>query len=218
MRQAVFVTGGTGYLGRALLPRLVEHGHAVTALARPGSQEKLAPGVRVLLGDALARGDWMHEVPRGCTFVHLVGTPRPAPWKAREFEAIDLASVDVAIEAASAAHIAHFVYLSVARPAPVMRAYQAVRAEAERRVERAFDSTTFVRPWYVLGPGHRWPSALLPLYAALAWLPATRAAAQRLGLVTLEEMTEALVGEVERPSRGRWVLDVARIRSARART
>ena len=34
MGQRVFVTGGTGVLGRRLVPRLVEAGHQVTAVAR----------------------------------------------------------------------------------------------------------------------------------------------------------------------------------------
>ncbi|MFL5496078.1 MAG: NAD-dependent epimerase/dehydratase family protein [Gemmatimonadales bacterium] len=33
----VFVTGGTGYLGRVLIPELLHRGHAVRALVRPGS-------------------------------------------------------------------------------------------------------------------------------------------------------------------------------------
>lgn len=52
------------------------------------------------------------------TFVHLVGTPRPSPAKASEFRRVDLVSVQAAVTAALNAHIAHFVYLSVAQPAP----------------------------------------------------------------------------------------------------
>jgi len=50
-----------------------------------------------------------------------------------------------------------------------------------------------LRPWYVLGPGHRWPYALVPLYKVCEWLPFTRAAALRLGLVTLDQTDPALV-------------------------
>ena len=55
MQRNVFVTGGTGYLGRALIERLVARGHAVTALARPGSEARLPRGARTVLGAALAR-------------------------------------------------------------------------------------------------------------------------------------------------------------------
>ena len=41
----VFVTGGTGYLGRPLIRELLIRGHTVRALVRPGSEKKLPAGV-----------------------------------------------------------------------------------------------------------------------------------------------------------------------------
>ena len=39
--RRVFVTGGTGYLGRALVPLLATRGHDVCVLVRPGSEHRL---------------------------------------------------------------------------------------------------------------------------------------------------------------------------------
>jgi uncharacterized protein YbjT (DUF2867 family) len=72
---------------------------------------------------------------------------------------------------------------------------------------------TVLRPWYVLGPGHRWPAALVPLYWVLERLPATRAGARRLGLVTLEQMLRALVAAVEHPPPATRVVEVPEIRA-----
>jgi hypothetical protein len=63
----------------------------------------------------------------------------------------------------------------------------------------------------VLGPGHRWPYALLPGYWLLEQQPATRATAQRLGLVTLAQMVNAMVAAVENPVASR-VVEVPEIR------
>jgi uncharacterized protein YbjT (DUF2867 family) len=73
-------------------------------------------------------------------------------------------------------------------------------------------SATILRPWYVIGPGHRWPMALLPAYWMAERLPATRDAARRLGLVTLDQMVEALVAAVEAPPSGVRVVEVPEIR------
>ena len=62
-------------------------------------------------------------------------------------------------------------------------------------------TATIVRPWYVLGPGHWWPKALVPLYKLFEAFPPTRATAQRLGLITIEQMVTAIVqsGILDRP-------------------
>jgi uncharacterized protein YbjT (DUF2867 family) len=133
------------------------------------------------------------------TLVHLIGTPNPSPAKAAEFQRVDLASVRAAVEAAAAAQVAHFVYLSVAHPAPVMHAYQGVRIEGERLIRDAGLTATVLRPWYVLGPGHRWPMLLMPLYAIARLIPAFRAGSLRLDLVTIEQMVAALVRAVDEP-------------------
>ncbi|MGE0352666.1 MAG: NAD(P)H-binding protein, partial [Gemmatimonadales bacterium] len=146
------------------------------------------------------------------TFVHLIGTPNPSPSKAEEFLRVDLASVQAAVPAAVVAGVRHFVYLSVAHPAPVMRAYVAARMRAEEIIRASGLGATILRPWYVLGPGHRWPYLLLPLYWTASLLPPTRPGARRLGLVTIEQMIRALVHAVETPVDGVRVMEVGEIR------
>src|SRR5689334_8222588 len=129
--RTVFVAGGTGYLGGRLIPLLLARGHRVRALARPGSAAKLPPGCDVVTGTPFDRTTFAAAITRGDTFVQLVGVPHPSPSKAKEFVEIDLRSAVESIAAATDAGVGHFVYVSVAQPAPVMRAYQAARAEAE---------------------------------------------------------------------------------------
>jgi uncharacterized protein YbjT (DUF2867 family) len=214
----VLVTGATGYLGRALVPALIARGHCVRALVRSGSEGRLAPGATAVIGSALAPADVKRALAGADTLVHLVGVPKPSPAKAQQFRSVDLVSIQASVEAIGkigsehGAARPHLVYLSVAQPAPVMRAYLAVRAEGEALIRaRGFDATC-VRPWYVLGPGHRWPLALTPIYAILGRLPATREAAERLGFVSLAEMTAALVHAVEHPAQGMRVVTVPEIR------
>ncbi len=96
----------------------------------------------------------------------------------------------------------------------MMHAYIAVRRECEAAIESAGLNATILRPWYVLGPGHRWPYILIPLYKLTEQLPVTREGARRLGLVTLEQMIRALVFAVENPAQGNRVVGVPEIRTA----
>ena len=114
----VFVTGGTGYVGRPLITHLLERGHEVRALVRPGSEKKLPTGCQAILGDALDAKSYVPKISPSDTFVQLVGVSHPNPSKAAEFRQVDLASGRGAIEAAKAAGVGHFVYISVAHPAP----------------------------------------------------------------------------------------------------
>jgi uncharacterized protein YbjT (DUF2867 family) len=212
----VFVTGGTGYVGRRLVRALLELGHDVRVLTRPGSAARVPPGASAVVGDALDASSFQHQVRAGDTLVHLVGTPHPSPAKAAEFRKVDLPSILASVTAARHAGAAHVVYVSVAQPAPIMRAYIAVRAEGEAALAASGLTATVLRPWYVLGPGHWWPLALVPLYAMARLIPATRTGAERLGLVRLDQMVSALVRAVEQPpAPGSLALvDVPRIRAA----
>jgi uncharacterized protein YbjT (DUF2867 family) len=215
-RRCVFITGATGYMGRALIADLLRRGHSVRALARKESTQRVPAGAETVIGDALAPRTFADKVAPADTLVHLVGTPHPSPAKAASFRTVDLPSVDAALAAARAARIAHFVYLSVAQPAPVMQAYIAVRQEGEARIRASGIAATILRPWYVLGPGHRWPYFLVPFYALAERLPPLRETALRLGLVTIGQMVGALVAAVERAPQGIRILDVPAIRAAHA--
>lgn len=128
---------------------------------------------------------------------------------------IDLASAREAISVAVAGGLRHLVYVSVAHPAPIMRDYIAARTEAEAAIGQSGLNATILRPWYVLGPGRRWPLALVPVYWLLGAMPATRDSARRLGLVTVEQMVGSLRRAVEAPPRGVRVWEVPEIRVSR---
>lgn len=214
-KRTVFVAGGTGYLGRPLISRLLARGHRVRALVRPGSEKKLPAGCETVQGNALDGASYARQIQPADSFVQLVGVSHPSPAKAAQFRSVDLVAGKAAIESARSAGVNHFIYLSVAHPAPVMKAYIQVRAECESAVFASGMNATILRPWYVLGPGHRWPYLLLPIYALMELLSATRSGAQRLGLVTLDQMVAALARAVENPCRGVRVVEVPEIRSGR---
>jgi uncharacterized protein YbjT (DUF2867 family) len=212
--RQVFVTGGTGYMGSRLIPTLLERGHRISALVRPGSQTKLPPGCTPVLGNALDGDSYAQHLGSCDTFVQLVGVAHPSPAKEREFVEIDQKSAIEAIRVAAQAGIAHFVYVSVAHPAPMMHAYIYARTACEAQLRTSGLNATILRPWYVLGPGHRWPYALVPFYWLAERIPSKREAARRLGLVTVAQMVNALAAAVENPAEGVRVMEVPEIRTA----
>ena len=88
--ERVCITGGTGYIGSRLIPRLLAAGSAVSVLARPESQANLPLGCEPIPGNALDATSYVDRVYAGSTFIQLVGVPHPSPAKAAQFRNIDL--------------------------------------------------------------------------------------------------------------------------------
>jgi uncharacterized protein YbjT (DUF2867 family) len=209
----IFIAGATGYIGRHLVPELIARGHTVRALARASSISKLPADTEPVIGDALDANTFAHVIAPSDTFIQLVGVPHPSPAKAQQFREIDLVAIQQSARAAMNTTIRHFIYLSVAHPAPVMKDYIAVRAEGERLLRDSGLSATFIRPWYVLGPGHRWPYALLPLYWIWGAFPAHRDTAARLYPVKLGDVIRAIANAVDDPPNGIRIIEAPEIRA-----
>jgi uncharacterized protein YbjT (DUF2867 family) len=210
--RRIFITGGTGYIGSRLIPALHARGHEVIALVREQSRDKLPATCTPVVGNALDGESYRRFVEGADTFIQLVGVSHPSPAKARQFAEIDLKAGLEAIRIAREMNVRHFIYMSVAQPAPVMQAYLNVRAECERAIAANHLNATIVRPWYVLGPGHLWPYFLVPFYKIAELIPQTRESALRLGLLKIDEMIRALVAVVDEPAEGVRVLTVSDVR------
>lgn len=70
----IFIAGGTGFLGKAIIQRLLDTGHTVTALARnPASVGITSPNLRVIQGSPLQAGPWQGELATHQAIINLTG-------------------------------------------------------------------------------------------------------------------------------------------------
>ncbi len=199
MNHKIFITGGSGYIGSALIPQLIKRGHEIRALVRSQSLYKIPTGWGIVSGDVLDNKTYEDKIFPSDTFVHLVGVSHPNPFKKELFVKVDLKSLEQTLDAAISSNIKHFVYLSVAHPAPIMKSYIEVRKKCETLIYQSGLSATIIRPWYVLGPGHYWAYLLIPFYKIFQNIPITRDTARRLGLVTLFELIKPIIYAIDNP-------------------
>jgi uncharacterized protein YbjT (DUF2867 family) len=193
MMQQYFITGGTGYMGTRLTRRLIKKGCRVTLLIRKGSEHKVPAGAEIITGDPFDATTFQSAIPAAAIFIQLLGVPHPSPRKARLFKDIDLRSVKASADAAAFAGVSHFIYVSVAQsPSKLMHAYQEVRKEGEDYCQYKNLPCTFIRPWYVLGPGHWWPLLLLPVYGIAELIPSWKMKMRSMALVTISQMLNTL--------------------------
>ncbi len=143
----ILVAGGTGTLGRSLIPLLAAHGEPVRILTRGGrdGHDQAAPGVEVMIGDvrdadAVRRAmDGVRTVVSAINGFGGVG--------ALGVQAIDRDGNANLIEAAEAAGVEQFVLVSIQQasldhPIELFR----MKAEAERRLKATGLSWTIIRP------------------------------------------------------------------------
>jgi hypothetical protein len=94
----------------------------VKALTRPGSESRIPPGAQPVVGDALDGSTFVAAVAPTDTFVPPSGLPIPARPRPPQFRTIDLVSAAASVAADVKAAVRPFAYVSVAPPAPVMKA------------------------------------------------------------------------------------------------
>lgn len=172
MPEQVFVTGGSGYVGRNLIRRLVADGHAVVALARsPASAAAIESlGARAAAGDILDRAS-LEAGMAGCRWlVHAAADTGHGGFSAGQHRT-NLEGTRHVFEAARAAGIERAVHLSTeavllsgrplvraneSTPIPARHAgsYSASKAAAERMalsLSSAACPVVVVRPRFVWG-------------------------------------------------------------------
>jgi hypothetical protein len=77
----VFVTGGTGLVGRRIVARLRQRGDDVLVLTRSADSAKQLPAeVSVVVGDPAMAGSWLNDLAACDGVIHLAGESVAARW------------------------------------------------------------------------------------------------------------------------------------------
>ncbi|CAN5551061.1 hypothetical protein BH10BAC5_BH10BAC5_09440 [soil metagenome] len=212
-KKKIFISGGTGYIGRSLIKSLLGKDFEIYALVRAGSEKKLPEGCNIIIGDALNAETFRNKIFPCNTFVQLTGVSHPGPGKKQFFTTVDLASVKASVENAVSAGVKNFIYISVSNPAPVMKEYVDVRIEGERIIKESGMNAYIIRPWYVIGPGHYWPLIFKPVYFIAELIPGLKDKAVDLGLIKLSKVVNALVYAAENPRTGIRLITMKQLRN-----
>ena len=148
----VLVTGATGFVGAALIPRLQAGGHTVRAYAR--RPEAVAPGIEVVKGDAIA-GTGLDEALAGvdCAY-YLIHSMEPSA--DGTFDARDRRAAKNFADAAKAAGVGRVIYLGGLVPeGKEASLHLASRLEVERLLHDAAPASVALRASIVIGARSR---------------------------------------------------------------
>jgi len=155
MTQSVFVTGAGGFIGRALVSRLVASAdRKVKCLTRQAAPESAAGNgkVQAVIGDLLDDSRYKSALAGADVVVHLAAaTGRAAP---AEYSRVNVEGTRTLVRACKDAGVRRLLYVStIAAGYPDQRYYPYARtkAEAEAIVRQSGLAFTIVRPTIVLG-------------------------------------------------------------------
>jgi nucleoside-diphosphate-sugar epimerase len=176
----VCVTGATGFIGGALVRRLLNDGVSVRALARPSRRaDALANRVELIRGD-LGDSQAVERAVSGVDVVYHAAAKVEGPWTREQFMDTNVEGTRRLFQACKRQNTPHVVYLSsiaVYGPAskdelideltpfdssPEKRdSYSSSKIQADRIASTSEVPVTILRPGMVYGPGRPLPIGLL---------------------------------------------------------
>jgi NADH dehydrogenase len=153
----VFVTGGTGFVGRHIIKKAVKDGHTIVALIR--SEEKArevfkdTPGVEFVKGD-INKKNTMIEGMKGCdAVIHLVGIIYEIKKKKATFEKIHYGGTRNVLKAVEKAGVKCYLHMSALGARPMVKSrYYKTKWAAEKLVTQSGLDWTIFRPSVIFGP------------------------------------------------------------------
>jgi nucleoside-diphosphate-sugar epimerase len=221
--QKILVTGATGFVGRALVARLLAKGRAVRAAVRALSADLPAPVEQVPIGEIGPDTDWTRAVNDVDAVVHLAARVHMTGEAMRStlplYQAVNAAGSAALASAARRAGVRRFVLLSTTTvygdrshgrpfdesspPAPGSP-YAQSKLEAERLVAAALrESATqlvVLRPPLVYGPGATGNFARL-VGLVQRGLPLPLASVRnRRSLVFVDNLADAILRTLDHPA------------------
>ena len=149
----VAIIGGTGFVGSYIVDALLEQGHDVALLVRPGSEHKVRQsGALCVVSGSIDSSASICELTSGCdAAIYCVGILRELPRKGITFEATQFDGVANTVDAAVENGVGRFLLMSANGVRVPGTQYQETKKRAEDRVLASDLDATIFRPSVIFG-------------------------------------------------------------------
>jgi len=194
--RRVFVTGGTGFVGRAVIQALRAEGCAVRCLVRRGSERDLRGlgAIERIEGDVMSRQSLEHAMDGCDAVIHLVGIIREHPAVGVTFERVHTQGTINVLEAAAAVGARRYVHMSALGTRSGARSrYHRTKWSAEEAVRASPVPWTIFRPSIIYGRGDGFVTVLARMIQRLPIVPIIGAGRQRLQPVPVVDVAQGFV-------------------------
>lgn len=202
MDTRVTLVGGSGFIGRRLVERLVGRGVLVRVISRHAQGGDAAPQIERVAGSIEDPSTIERAIAGATAIVNLVGTT--AAKSERQFHSLHRDSPGRLAEAARLAGVGRFVHVSaMGASLDALSTADRSKAAGEIAVREAFPDANIVRPALVYGPGDHFFTRFTPLVRSAPAIPLIGGGHTRFQPMHVDDVAEAMARVLELPRGGR---------------
>lgn len=198
----IVIFGGTGFVGRHLVARLVAAGHDVLVPSRNRSMQRelhIVPQARVINVDVYSDAALRELLQGAHAVINLIGILNERGRNGRGFEAAHTGFTKKLIAACQASGTRRLLQMSALNAGRGRSHYLRTRGEAEAAVKASGLDWTIFQPSVIFGPGDGLFARFAGLLKIAPVLPLARAGA-KFAPVHVGDVAEAFVRALTRPA------------------
>lgn len=205
----IAITGGTGFLGREVIKKLLDGGHTVVALSRG----KHIPGVELVNGDLTDKGSLKSLVEGADVVIHIGAMLGKWGVEWEEYLKVNFEPTVSLVELCKASDsFNHFIFVSTAGvhgrettekgipPYGPVTMYERSKARSDKHIaaeiENGFNAT-ILRPSHIMGPGDMNTLPLVKILNKLQIMPVIGGGKNLISPVDVEDVAKVIHALVE---------------------
>lgn len=196
----VFVTGGTGFVGRAIITQLSAEKHKVRALIHRSNALDNSVDIETVIGNT-TKPETLEGLLSGCdAVIHLVGIIREFPRRGITFDKLHTQSTANILRAAEAQGVQRYIQMSAnGTRENAETGYHRTKWEAEQLVRQSKLDWTILQPSLVFGPRDMFVNMLAQLIKTLPIVPVMGNGKYQLQPVYVEDVARSFIMALDKP-------------------
>ncbi len=196
----VFITGGSGFVGNAIIAQLLNSGHSVRALTRRTGALSDFSDVEAIIGNT-TQPETLQDHLSGCdAVIHLVGIIREVPGQGVTFKKLHIESTANILRAAEKQNVKRYLHMSAnGSRENAVTDYHRTKWAAEELVRKSNLNWTIFRPSLIFGPGDQFVNMLVKLVRNLPLVPVMGDGHYRLQPVSVFDIAKSFVAALDNP-------------------
>ncbi len=196
----VFVTGGSGFVGRKIIQQLITENHSVRALVRQADALEDFSDIETIVGDTTQPETLRDQLSDCAAVIHLVGIIREFPGRGITFKKLHGESTANILRAAEQQGVKRYIHMSAnGTRQNAVTSYHQSKWEAEELVRESKLDWTIFRPSLIFGPEDQFVNMLAQLIKTLPIVPVMGDGQYPLQPISVIDIARGFVTALDKP-------------------